>query len=396
VTPVRADEARARISELSRLHAFITVTDERGDGLTVAVKDIIDVRGVITTGGGRVLPPVPAVADAPVVAALRSRGCVIVGKTNLHEFAFGVTSENPHYGNVLNPSDESRVAGGSSGGSAVAVATRMCDLAIGTDTGGSIRIPASLCGVTGIKPTLGSVSTEGVIPLSPSLDTVGPLATDVVSAARGLEMMGGLTGLVPAAEELPEAFRLAVPAGWVGGLDGQTAAAWAGVSAGLPEISYPPRRRLWELANLVLIAEAAAYHRAWQESSPERYGADVLGRIRLGLDVTAVDYLAAQDELARLREEADRALDGWDALVVPATSVIAPRVGEADALREALSCFTRPFNATGQPAVCLPAPVSGLPVGVQVVSRRGEDALAIRVAAALERSWRAASMIQAG
>jgi aspartyl-tRNA(Asn)/glutamyl-tRNA(Gln) amidotransferase subunit A len=392
---VRSDEARARISDLSRLNAFISLTDESGDGPTVAVKDLVDVRGTVTTAGGRLLPPVPATADAPVVASLRRHGCVIIGKTNLHEFAYGVTSENPHYGNVLNPRDESRVAGGSSGGSAVAVAAGMCDLGIGTDTGGSIRIPASLCGVTGIKPSFGSLSTEGVIPLAPSLDTVGLLASDVISAALGLEMMGGPTGLIPAAER-PEEYRLAAPAGWVEDLDAETAAAWARVSTGIPEIAFPRRRRLWELANLVLTVEAAAYHQGWLESSPWQYGADVRGRIGLGLDVPAADYKDAIQQLGRVREEADRALDGWDALLVPATAIVAPRVGQADALREPLSRFTRPFNATGQPVVCLPAPVRGLPVGIQVVSRRGEDTLAIRVAAALQRSWGVATMEQVG
>jgi aspartyl-tRNA(Asn)/glutamyl-tRNA(Gln) amidotransferase subunit A len=392
---VRSDQARARISELARLNAFISLTDESGDGPTVAVKDLIDVRGSVTTAGGRLLPPVPAAADAPVVASLRRHGCVIIGKTNLHEFAYGVTSENPHFGNVLNPRDESRVAGGSSGGSAVAVATGMCDLGVGTDTGGSIRIPASLCGVTGIKPTFGSLSTNGVIPLAPSLDTVGLLASDVISAALGLEMMGGPTGLIPGAER-PEEYRLAVPAGWVDDLDGETAAAWAQVSASIPEIAFPRGRDLWELGNLVLSVEAAAYHRGWLESSPRQYGADVRGRIELGLDVPVADYQSALQQLGQVREEADRALDGWDALLVPATAIVAPRVGQADAVREALSRFTRPFNATGQPVVCLPAPVRGLPVGIQVVSRRGEDALAIRVAAALQRSWGMATKAQVG
>src|SRR3989442_1957908 len=153
---------------------------------------------MVTTAGGVILPAEPATDDAPVITRIRQAGCVVVGKANLHEFAYGVTSVNPHYGPVRNPYDSSRVAGGSSGGSAVAVAEGMCDWAVGSDTGGSIRIPAAFCGVVGFKPTIGTVETEGVIPLSRSLDTLGPLAPDVRSVARALEMMSGLTDLVPA------------------------------------------------------------------------------------------------------------------------------------------------------------------------------------------------------
>jgi Asp-tRNAAsn/Glu-tRNAGln amidotransferase A subunit and related amidases len=158
--------ARERIRERADLNAFISVSSEEGSGTVVAVKDLVDVAGMVTTAGAVILPRAPAAEDAPVVRRLRGEGCVIVGKTNLHEFAYGVTSVNPHYGAVRNPHDLDRVAGGSSGGSAVAVAAGMCDWAVGTDTGGSIRIPASFCGVVGFKPALGSIDTAGVIPLS--------------------------------------------------------------------------------------------------------------------------------------------------------------------------------------------------------------------------------------
>src|SRR5258706_1490268 len=166
-----------------KLAGLISVSDEGGAGRVVAVKDLVDVAGMVTTAGGIILPNEPAERDAPVVERIRREGCVIVGKTNLHEFAFGVTSVNPHYGAVLNPHDQSRVAGGSSGGSAVAVAAGMCDWAIGSDTGGSIRIPASLCGIVGFKPALGTVDLTGVIPLRSSPDTHCPLAPDVAPAA---------------------------------------------------------------------------------------------------------------------------------------------------------------------------------------------------------------------
>src|SRR5216684_3475570 len=188
---VDLNEARRQIEARAELQAFISTSSEQGAGTVVAVKDLVDVAGMVTTAGGIILPNEPAERDAPVIDAIRARGCVVVGKTNLHEFAFGVTSVNPHFGAVLNPHDPSRVAGGSSGGSAVAVATGMCDWAIGSDTGGSIRIPSALCGVVGFKPALGSIDVAGVIPLSHSLDTLGPIAPDVASAAAAYSMMSG-------------------------------------------------------------------------------------------------------------------------------------------------------------------------------------------------------------
>src|SRR5437764_1885806 len=188
---VDLEQARARIRERSELNAFIPVTDEQVSGDDVAVKDLVDVQGMVTTAGGVILPDVPASEDAPVIKRLRQSGCAIVGKANLHEFAYGVTSINPHYGTVRNPHDTGRVAGGSSGGSAVAVAAGMCDWAVGSDTGGSIRIPSGLCGIVGFKPAVGSIDTTAVVPLSRSLDTLGPMAPDVATAAQAFAMMTG-------------------------------------------------------------------------------------------------------------------------------------------------------------------------------------------------------------
>src|SRR5881396_3407929 len=208
---MRIDDARARIRERSDLNAFISVSDERGDGTVVAVKDLVDVKRMVTTAGGVILPAEPAKDDAPVITRIRDAGCVVVGKTNLHEFAYGVTSVNPHFGTVRNPHDPTRVAGGSSGGSAVAVAAGMCEWSIGSDTGGSIRIPASLCGVCGFKPAFGSVDIGGVIPLSPSLDTLGPLAPTIAACAGAHTMMSGEDVSLDALTRP----RLAVPAGWI-------------------------------------------------------------------------------------------------------------------------------------------------------------------------------------
>ncbi len=375
------EEARRRIREHADLNAFISVSSETGIGTVVAVKDLVDVAGMVTTGGGIILPNVPAADDAPVVKSIRAHGCVVVGKANLHEFAYGVTSVNPHYGAVRNPHDPSRVAGGSSGGSAVAVAMKMCDWAIGTDTGGSIRIPASLCGVVGFKPALGSIDTTGVIPLSRSLDTLGPMAPDVSAAAAAYSMMSGeLLAVEPV-----RAPRLGVPAGWITDLDEPTAQAWAAVSAGVPEVDFPDRKELFQVGLTILLVEAAAYHRRWAAEFPEKYGADVISHIRRGLEILAVDFEAALVAWPRLREEAQHAMAGIDALIVPATAMVAPLVGAGNEVREPLARFTRPFNTTGQPVVALPAPASGLPVGIQVVGRTNE--VVIGVAATLEKEW---------
>jgi Asp-tRNA(Asn)/Glu-tRNA(Gln) amidotransferase A subunit family amidase len=382
---VRIAEARRRIEESADLNAFICLTKETEGDPVIAVKDLIDVRGVPTTGGGAFLPDCPAAHDARVVAGARAAGCAVVGKTNLYEWAYGVSSVNPHYGNVRNPRDPTRSAGGSSSGSAAAVAAGICDWAIGSDTAGSIRIPASLCGVVGFKPTFGTLSTQGVIPLAPSLDTVGTLAPDVRTAAWGVGAMSS-RGSLARSGPARTGRRLAVPAGWVAGLDEATARAWATVSAGLQEIGFPSRDELFHVAQTIQRAEATAFHRPWIERWPERYGSEVLEKLTAGLDVRAVDYLDARREQRRMRIAARRAMRDVDAILTPATACVAPPV-DAGEVREPLTRFTRPFSLTGQPVVVLPAPVSGLPVGIQIVGRRGEDAALVDIAIALEEEW---------
>ena len=380
---VDLEQARARIRERSELNAFISVSDEQGAGDAVAVKDLVDVQGMVTTAGGVILPDVPASEDAPVIKRLRQSGCAIVGKANLHEFAYGVTSINPHYGTVRNPHDTRRVAGGSSGGSAVAVAAGMCDWAVGSDTGGSIRIPASLCGVAGFKPAFGSIDVGGVIPLSTSLDTLGPMALDMPGTARAYSIMSG-EDVSLASLSRP---RLAVPARWVTGLDQPTAAAWKLVSRGLPEIEFGDRDTFFQVGLTILLFEAAAYHRRWATDSPEKYGEDVLRLIRRGFEVTPASYEQALLERTRLQDQAERAMEDVDALILPATAVVAPPIETANDMREPLSRFTRPFNTTHQPVAVLPAPVSGLPVGIQVAGVTNTETL--RAAAWLEQEWKA-------
>jgi aspartyl-tRNA(Asn)/glutamyl-tRNA(Gln) amidotransferase subunit A len=381
----RLDKMRARIREHAALRAFICETDETGDGTVIAVKDLIDVRGTPTTAGSTILDPVPARADAPVITQLRSAGCLVIGKTNMHEWALGPTSANRHYGAVRNPVDPSRFAGGSSGGSAVAVAMRMCDWAVGTDTGGSIRIPAGLCGVVGFKPTFGSIDTQGVVPASQSLDTIGPLAPSVKATLRAYEMLTGQRQEYSDPRSWND-LRIAIPRGWVSGLDDATAAAWDRVSKGIPQIEFPSRDSFASVILPIMQGEASANHRLRLTQHRDTYGVDVLAFIEAGFRVTAAAYLEAKRDQARLTEEFEIAMLDVDAILLPTTARVAPGLDEGDAVREALTRFTRPMNLTGHPAFSVPLPYAHpLPIGVQVIGHRGGDRALGRVALALER-----------
>ncbi len=383
---MRISKARALARQLADLNIFISMTDEDGDGEVVAVKDLVDVRGTPTTGGGTLLSNEPKLEDAPLIRNLRRHGCVVIGKTNLHEWAFGSSNINQHYGTVRNPRDRARVAGGSSGGSAAAVAAGICDWAVGSDTGGSARIPASVCGVVGFKPTYGTISNEGVVPLSRSLDTIGSLANDVETATRAVAMMAGLDGWFPLVPLAADRLRLAVPAGWVHGLDAATAAAWAPIAAGLPEVELPNLDDMQRACLDIMFSEAAAFHRHWMHASPDAYSPDVLARLRTAAQVTGAAYVKAVADRRRIEEEVARAMRGLDALLVPTTAAVAPLI-EPNLDTLPLVRFTRPFNLTGQPVFSLPAPVAGLPVGIQVVGHFGRDAELAAVAAALEAAW---------
>ena len=382
-----ADEARERIRQRADLNAFITLTDEEGDGPLVAVKDLVEVRGTVTTGGGGFSFERPGGDDAPVIRRMRQFGCVVVGKANLHEWAFGVTSQNPHFGGVRNPRAPDRIPGGSSGGSAAAVAAGLCDWAVGSDTGGSIRIPASFCGVVGYKPTIGTVDTEGVIPLSRSLDTLGPLAPDVKTAARALEMMSDLTGLIPASPRPLSELRVAVPRGWTNDLAPEIAQIWARVAEGLPEIDLPDRQRMGAAGLTILLVEASALHRPWLERQPERYGDDVRTLLEQGGGVSRHDYSMALLEQSAIRVETESAMRGWDAILAPTSRIPTPILG-APYERADITGYTRPFNTTGQPVITVPAPAEDVPVGIQVVGHFGQEAALVEVALALEAAWR--------
>jgi Asp-tRNA(Asn)/Glu-tRNA(Gln) amidotransferase A subunit family amidase len=383
---VNLDEARRRIVAVKDLNAFIVLSEETGAGPAVGVKDLIDVRGLPTTGGGIILPDAPAEHDAPLIQRIRDAGCAIVGKTNLYEWAYGVSSRNPHYGDVRNPRTLDRSAGGSSSGSAAAVAAGLCDWAVGTDTAGSIRVPASLCGVVGFKPSYGSIPVEGVIPLSRSLDTVGALASTVKEAAVAIGIMTADRALGDVSAEAEGDVRVAAASEWVEDLDEDTAAVWALIEGALPRQRLPDRRTMTEAAISIQGAEAAVYHQRWMRECPDKYCPDVLTKLESGEKIRAVDYLRAREEQSRLRARVDDALESWDAIVLPATAAVAPALADPE-LREPLLRFTRPFSLTGNPVIVVPFPSRGLPVGIQVVGRVGGERRLVAVARMMERSW---------
>jgi aspartyl-tRNA(Asn)/glutamyl-tRNA(Gln) amidotransferase subunit A len=399
---VMADEALALARDADR---EIAAGRSRGPlhGIPVSVKDIIDVAGVPTTAASKLREGVVAGADAPTVARLRAAGAVFVGKTNLHEFAFGTTSEDSGWGPVRHPIDDSRSPGGSSGGSAVSVATGMAFASLGTDTGGSIRIPAAACGLVGLKPSWGEISAEGVVPLSRQLDHVGPLTQTVADAALIFELLGDrpvtLTEEVP-----PTAITLAMLDGYFldrlgAGVDTALAQALDTLAASGIRVSTESIPHALDIAPVYLhlvLADAAAFHVRSLERRPHAYTPNVRLRLEMGRHVLAEDYVRAQHGRAVLRREIDRALDGVDALVLPALSIEAPPVGAVsvavsggtEPVRTAMLRCTQPFNLSGHPAISLPCgtTAAGLPVGLQLVGHHGRTPDLLRIARAVERT----------
>jgi aspartyl-tRNA(Asn)/glutamyl-tRNA(Gln) amidotransferase subunit A len=432
----------SRIERLNpKLNAFITVAAEsalaearaaerelvrgrrRGPlhGIPIALKDNIYTQNLLTTMGSLLLSDFVPSEDATVVRKLRRAGAIVLGKTNLHEFAYGVTSENPHYGAVRNPWKTDRISGGSSGGSAVAVAAGLCAAAIGTDTGGSIRIPSGLCGVVGLKPTFGRVSVHGVFPLAASFDHVGAIARSAVDAALILECIAGRDPLDPTSLARTEkSFRSTLKRRrvllgrpkehfWVN-MDPEVrriteTAVGDFVKAGaeLRDISLPTVVAGVEAANLIAAVEATQLHEreGYFPSRASEYGTDVRGRLEQGGKVRAIDYLNAQEAMRRARNEAEAVLKSVDAIVIPTSPIGAPpmgsdpiRIGDADVpLRAALVDRNRFGNFTGLPAISMPCGIAqnGLPVSVQFIARRFEDAQLLALAqrfAENQRDWK--------
>lgn len=400
-----AIDAEGARGEAATLDRELASGRDRGPlhGLPISLKDLIDVAGTVTTAASRVLADRVATADAEIVARLRDAGAVFLGKTNLHEFALGTTSEDSAFGPVRHPADPSRSAGGSSGGSAVAVATGMGLASIGSDTGGSIRIPAACCGVVGLKPTFGEVPTTGVIPLSASLDHVGPLARNVEDAATVWAVLTGRppARLVPASPRGLRLMRLGGPFESPLAPEVRTAfdralknAADAGMTIRAADLPDAPR--IPEIYVNLVLSEAAHWHAQLLDSRGDLYSPTVRSRLESGRSIAAVTYLEARDAAAALQRAVDRLLQECDALVLPTLPIVAPPLGATDIVidpaigtstpvRSAMLRQTQPFNLTGHPAISLPLPSPGLPVGLQLVGRRHETARLLEVAAACEK-----------
>lgn len=371
-------------------------------GVPISLKDLIDVRDTPTTAASAVRHGHVAPRDAVIVTRLTEAGAVLIGKTNLHEFALGPTNDDSAYGPVRHPADNRLSSGGSSGGSAVSVASGMAWASIGTDTGGSIRIPASLCGVVGLKPSFGDVPTDGIVPLSVSLDHVGPLCRSVSDARLLHEVMAGDAPTAGRAAPGPRGLRLAVPrAYFLDRLDDAVAASFeracdqlvrAGVT--LDTALVPHAADTGPIYLCIALAEAAEYHAATIETRPHDYTAAIRPRLQAGRYILAEDYLRAQRGRVRLTAEVDSALDGYDALLLPTVPVPAQPVGAStlrigdweESVRSALLRLTQLFNVTGHPAITVPGQPtpSGLPVGIQLVGARGATSRLLDVAAALE------------
>jgi Asp-tRNA(Asn)/Glu-tRNA(Gln) amidotransferase A subunit family amidase len=306
------------------------------------------------------------------VRRLEAAGYANVGKTNLHEFAYGITSENPHFGTVPNPIAPGRIAGGSSGGSAAALAAGLADAALGTDSGGSIRIPAACCGIVGFKPTFDLVPTDGCFPLAPSFDHVGPMARSV----EGCEAM--LRVLAPAFASVAEPGTPRVAVAWTERADPLVRARVeeAAAALGATPVDFP----LNSETSALFMHDVADVHRELYAENSELYSENVAVKIERCLPVTEAEANTARAARERYREAAERALDGFDLLLTPTLSSVAPPVGIGDAaLREQMIRFTYPFNALGWPALALPCGKAedGLPASAQLVGRPGDDGLVL-------------------
>jgi aspartyl-tRNA(Asn)/glutamyl-tRNA(Gln) amidotransferase subunit A len=418
---VTADLARTQAAEADRERAGGV---DRGPlhGIPISLKDLIDLAGTPTTAGSRVRAGHVATSDAPIVTLLRNAGAVIVGKTNLHEFAMGTTNEDSAFGPARHPLDPSRSPGGSSGGSAVSVVTGMCLASVGSDTGGSIRIPSAACGLVGLKAAFGEVSADGVVPLSRSLDHVGPLARTVADARLLFEILAGGDGHDALAQELSRAdgtapggprtpVRGVVPSAYF--LDRLQTEVRASFEAALARLrdagvdiasgDVPHARQAPAIYLPICLAEAAAWHAPTLDTLGDAYTVNVRLRIEMGRYVLATDYVRAQRGREVLRAEVDALLAGADVLLLPTLPILAPPIGAAtvplgdgteEPVRAAMLRLTQPFNLTGHAAITIPmAPAPGaatLPCGLQIVARDTRQLL--RYARLCEQALNAASV----
>jgi len=379
-------------------------------GMPFALKDIFDTAGIRTTAGSKFFADYIPAEDAEAVRTLKRTGGVVLGKTNTHEIALGVTGGNPHYGAVKNPWDLTRVAGGSSSGSAAAMAAGMCLAALGTDTGGSIRIPASLCGVVGLKPTYGRISTRGVLPLSWNLDHVGPLTRTVRDAAMMLAAMAGFDPYDPASVDLPvddyllqlecgvRGWRVALAAGeYVGASDPQVLAGVAAsaqvfkdLGAKVEKVDMSWLADLAQANGRMIQADGAAFHRERLAEHPDWFGADVRERLETGAALTSGEYVLARRTQVEGRRRFESFFEKFDLLLLPTTPIPAPPIEGTRAVEAVgrLTRFTAPFNLAGLPALSVPCGFTGdnLPMGLQIIARHWGEAKALQAGHAFEQA----------
>lgn len=382
-------------------------------GIPIGYKDIFYTKGVRTTGGSLVYKDFVPDHDATAVERLHLAGAISIGKLNLHELAYGATSKNPHYGFVLNPHDAERVAGGSSGGSAAAVAAGILPVALGTDTGGSIRIPASYCGVAGFKPTYGRVSRYGVMPLAFSLDHVGPLGASVEDCAVAMAVISGYDANDASSSPVPvpnfreaapkqlEGLRLGIPTSFF--FDHVDVEVSKSVNAAIREmeklgataheVDLPHIPDLNAAARIIQWGEASSLYAVHQDGN--LFGKDVWALIEQGRLLSAPDYVNAQRMRTSFRREFDELWKQIDLMVTPTTPITAPRIDEEEVnidgyvedARVASTRLTRAMNCLGEPALSLPCgrSAAGMPIGLQLVGAPFTDARVLRIGQTLER-----------
>ena len=386
------------------------------DGVPVAVKDEVDMTPYPTTVGTRFLGRVPAAEDATVVTRLRQAGALLIGKVNMHELGLGVTGINPHHGAARNPYDTARATGGSSSGSAAAVAAGLCPVAIGADGGGSIRIPAALCGVVGLKPTFGRVSEHGAAPLCWSVAHLGPIAATAKDAAAAYALMGGVDVADPHTSRQPplhlkgfdrpdlSGVHLGIYRPWFEHADPAVASACKegvkrlqSLGATLVEVEIP-ELDLVRLAHLVIIAtEMAAARLADSAAARARYGYDVRLNFALARDISAAEYIQARRLRARLCRQIEGVLDTVDAIVTPTTACTAPLIapealisGESNLpLLDKIMRFAPLPNLTGHPAISFPVGYDAqrMPIGLQVIGRAWQESLLLAIARLAEKGF---------
>jgi aspartyl-tRNA(Asn)/glutamyl-tRNA(Gln) amidotransferase subunit A len=418
-----------RISRLQpAINAYITVASEvalaqakkaeqeiikghyRGSlhGIPISIKDLFYTKGIRTTAGSSILKRFVPQRNAAAIDSLLDAGCILLGKTNIHEFAYGCTNINPHYGPVCNPWNPAHISGGSSGGSAASVVTGQAVASLGTDTGGSIRIPAAACGCIGFKPTYGRISLDGVIPLAGSLDHVGPLSRCVMDSALLYQALAGPMAWSPYSEKSAfsmirkhiRGLRIGLPRQYffcriqspVQKAIQTACEVFEQLGAVICELNLPGLGETASIAADITAAEALAYHIKWLDKNPDKYGKDLRIRLEQSRKMTALTYLQALQKKEKLTEQMERTLDSVHALLTPTLPMTAPKIIECqtrgnrqDEIRTALLSLTRPANISGLPAISVPCGFShGLPIGMQIIGRRHDEATTLRIAYAYE------------